>query len=451
MTRTRRAILVIKVLIFYSVQKVLDTAPLLREQTGAGFDIIAIAPRGVGSTLPAMTCDSTDLIASRRLWEVQDTLPGFPSNSAAENYAIGQSLGLDCASISPDLVSYTSTVHVARDMDFVRQALGQDKLLYIGQSYGTVLGGTYAALYPDRVGRMVLDGVLDFNDWYSPYKDPRLDIGDADLALNNFFQMCHTAGPDACAIWSNKTEEIRSRFLEADRRILTEPLAVTNRGVLKWAAWRTGVYSALYRPSEGFPLLAGVISEILAGSAGPHIEGYLDIVQAAATNTQTNLVDPKTGLRNGPNVDPLISCTDGGVDTFNTNTNKFTATLARYEAVSEFFGGISSQAIFMCAGARLRTNARYTDRFQNMTTANPILFIGNVADPTTPILGAQHMSSAFLGSRLLTINGTGHISFNAAQTPECANGWMAQYFQNGTLPPVGTVCQGKQTPFNPSG
>ena len=433
------------------MQKVLATASLLREQVGPGLDIIAIAPRGVGSTLPAMTCDSTDLIASRRLWEAQDTLPGYPSDSAAETYALGESLGLDCASISPDLVSYTSTVHVARDMEYVRQALGQDKILYIGQSYGTVLGGTYAALYPDRVGRMVLDGVLDFNDWYSPYKDPRLDIGDADLALNNFFQTCNAAGQDACAIWSNTTEEIRSRFLEADRRILNEPLAVTGHGLLKWESWRTGVYSALYRPSEGFPLLAGVVSEILTGSAGPYVEGYLDIVQAAATNTQTNLVDPKTGLRNGPNVDPLISCTDGGIDIFNTNTKRFSATLARYEEVSEFFGGISSQAIFMCAGARLRTNARYKDKFENITTANPILFIGNVADPTTPILGAEHMTAAFPGSRLLTINGTGHISFNAAQTPDCANGLMERYFQNGTLPPVGTVCQGYQTPFTSSG
>ena len=247
----------------------LSKAPLLRAQVGNDSDIIAVVPRGVGSTFPPMTCDATDLDATRRLWEIQDALPGYTRKSAAESYALGQNLGLDCASVAPDILPYIGTIYAAHDMDFVRQALGQEKLSYLGYSYGTVLGGTYAALFPDKVGRMVLDGVLDFNDYYSSNKDPRLDIGDADLALDNFFQACHEAGPDSCAIWANGTEAVRKRFLKADRQLLDSPLPVASYGLLKWPSWRSGVYNALYRPAPGFPLLAGVASEILDGDCRP--------------------------------------------------------------------------------------------------------------------------------------------------------------------------------------
>ena len=242
------------------MEDVLNNALLLRTYIGNDSDIIAVVPRGVGATFPPMTCDATDLAATRRLWEIQDTLPGYTRTSLVESYAIGESFGLDCGLVEPDLIPFVGTVSAAHDMEFVRHALGQDQLSYLGFSYGTVLGGTYAALFPDRVGRMVLDGVLDFNDYYMSNKDPNLDIGDADLALNYFFQACHDAGPDACAIWSQSTKGIRKHFHEADQRLYNAPLPVPGYGLVKWPLWRSGVYNALYSPARGFALLAGVIS-----------------------------------------------------------------------------------------------------------------------------------------------------------------------------------------------
>ena len=116
------------------VANVLSNVPVLRAQVGNDTDIIAIVPRGVGSTLPAITCDASDLTAYQRLWEIEDTLPGYTPFSTAESYAIGQSYGLDCALVTPDLVPYVGTIYAAHDMDFVRQALGQEKLSYIGNS-----------------------------------------------------------------------------------------------------------------------------------------------------------------------------------------------------------------------------------------------------------------------------------------------------------------------------
>ena len=373
-------------------------------------------------------------------------MPGYNKISLAENYEIGVSLGLDCAATDPDLIPYIGTWSVAHDLDYVRQALGRDKLSYLGHSYGTVLGGTYASLFPDRVGHMVLDGVVDFNDYYIPKKDPAVDIGDADLALSNFFQACHAAGQDNCVIWSRTVKGIRTRFMQADQQILNSPIPVPGYGLLKWPLWRSGVYTALYRPSDGFPLLASVAAEILNGTAGPYITAYMELVLSAATAESTTLVDPKTGLRNSPNAAYFISCGDSG-GTSDLTTSALATLFNSYRKVSDFFAGVSLQYPLLCDGANLSVTPRFAQTFQNVTTAGPIVFVGNTADPTTPLRNAQRMSRAFPSSRVLTVNGTGHISFNAAQDPECAASWIRGYFQNSTLPPLGTVCQGNQMPF----
>ena len=294
---------------------------------------------------------------------------------------------------------------------------------------------------------MVLDGVLDFNDYYKSAKDPHVDIGDADLALDNFFGACQAAGPNVCAIWANGTRETRMHFFEADQRILEEPIPIAGYGLLTWPLWRSGVYNALYRPAEGFPLIAGAAREILDGAAGPNIRAYLSIVQGAASSTDTYLSDPQTGLSNGPNAGTLISCADSGGDSKVPSTIELAADLERYEQVSAFFGCISLQYVAICAGANLAAKSRFHGTFANITTATPILFVGNTADPTTPIRNAHSMAGAFPGSRVLTIKGTGHISHNAVRDSHCATQWIAPYFRNGTLPPIGTVCDGMQAPF----
>ena len=434
--------------VVHSVEDVLSKVELLRAYIGENADIIVVVPRGVSATFPPMTCDATDLQATERLWEMQNTLPGYDQASLGGTYAIGESLNLDCASTKPDLIPYLGTVSVANDMETVRKALGQAKLSYYGTSYGTALGGTYAALFPEHVGRIVLDGVLDFNDYYNWNKDPNFDIGDADTALENFFTACHDAGKAACSIWSKKINGIRKQFYQADETLHTSPLPVTNLGLLTWSLWRFGVFNALYNPALGFPLLAGAVSEVLSGSAGPYIEAYMQMVQEATTSTSKWPVDPKTGLKNSPNAGTFISCTDSGGPPKKLDQQDLTAMLSRFQNVSDFFGGVSASFVFICDGAQLFSTAPLTKSFEDIATANPILFVGNTADPTTPIRNAHRMSAVFDGSQVLTIKGTGHISYRAAQDlTKCATKWIMPYFVDGTLPPEGTVCDGMQKPF----
>lgn len=116
---------------FPSVEFVKDRAAILRAQVGNDTDIVGVVPRAVGSTFPPVTCDATDDIAMRRSEAIVDAQPGYHNASLSESYALGEALGLDCGLVTPDLVPYVGTVFVARDMNHVLQALGQDKLSYL--------------------------------------------------------------------------------------------------------------------------------------------------------------------------------------------------------------------------------------------------------------------------------------------------------------------------------
>ena len=420
----------------------------LRAYIGNSSDLVVVVPRGVGSTFPAMTCDANDFAGTQRALEEQNNLPGYFNRSLLESYTIGVDLGIDCGVATPDVIPYVGTVSTAHDMDSVRHALGQKQLSYLGFSYGTVLGGTYAYLFPDKVGRMVLDGVLEFNDYYQADKDPEFDIADADLALNTFFQACHASGSTkACAIWSQSLADIEAKFYKADQLLFNDPLPVPGLGLLNWPLWRSGVYTALYRPSEGFPLVAGAITEVLSGAAGPYIEAYLTLALSGDVAGASNPIDPSSGLRNSLDAGDIISCSDSGGSATTLTEQQLEAKFSRYQQVSEYFGGISVNYVLVCLGARLSAKPKFTGKFEHVSTANPILFVSNTADPTTPIRGARRMNAAFVGSGLLTINGTGHISKNAEQGTHCATQWIAPYFKTGKLPPNGTVCDGKQRFF----
>ena len=173
-------------------------------------------------------------------------------------------------------------------------------------------------------------------------------------------------------------------------------------------------------------------------------------MQSAGSDTRKWLTDSKTGLKNSPNAGTVISCVDSGGAKL--DEQQLQAKYAEYEGVSKFFGGISVQYVYLCDGAKLNSQAKdLAGAFENVKTANPIMFVSNTADPTTPIRNAHSMSAAFPGSGVLTVNGTGHLSYNAAQHVKCVADRTAQYFRDGTLPPEGTVCEGMQDPFESSG
>lgn len=190
---------------------------------------------------------------------------------------------------------------------------------------------------------------MDFGTWYTPENVPEYDIGDADSALGTFFQFCFEAGPDKCAFWYSSSQEIRDRFFEADRRLFANPIPIPGYGLLTIPTWRSGVFNALYRP-EFFGLLAGIAAEIYNGTVGPTTQSYLKFLEEARSTGEPPLVDPRTGLKNGPSAALAIFCSDSGRRAKELGISELEAIYNNYAGVSQYFGGLSSQIEILCLG-----------------------------------------------------------------------------------------------------
>ena len=156
----------------------------------ARFDVVGFDPRGVGASTPVRCGTGTPQ-------------PPFPVGDEEERAFAAEAadLGRRCRAGSGALLDHLSTANVARDMDVLRAAVGDPKLTYIGHSYGSHLGATYANLFPHRVRAIALDGVLDSSAWTTGPGPFSLRVGSQKAtsdALNYFLATCKAAGPD-CA------------------------------------------------------------------------------------------------------------------------------------------------------------------------------------------------------------------------------------------------------------
>ncbi len=131
---------------------------------------------------------------------------------------------------------------------------------------------------------------------------------------------------------------------------MEKPLPVPGFGLVKTPLWRSGVYGALYQPARAFALLASVAAEIYNNASGPGFQSYVEFVNNASSPIEPPLVDITTGLKNTPNIIFTIVCSDGGGRLEETGMSKAEAVFNRYQGVSQYFGGLSSQIEIICLG-----------------------------------------------------------------------------------------------------
>jgi len=193
------------------VDEVLDAGSALftgpGDEVRARFDIVGFDPRGIARST-ALRC-----FGNPRQWGGAFTPFAFPSTPEEEQIWIAADLFLDgnCARRGGSIADHMSTANVARDLDVLRRAVGDEKLSYYGVSYGSYLGVTYANLFPNRVRALVVDGVLDPIEWATgvgnegstvPFSTRlKSDVG-AHATLQEFFRLCDAGGP-ACAFGPN--------------------------------------------------------------------------------------------------------------------------------------------------------------------------------------------------------------------------------------------------------
>lgn len=245
----------------------------LQRTLGPNFNIIGMDPRGIDNSGPNLDCFKGNPAARDYYDHNYYTYDSSSNFSMAEHFEASGGFGDWCSESLTQEANYANTPATARDMlqyiEKLAESCGEDpkeaKLNYYGVSYGSALGTTYAALFPDRVGHMIIDGVVDGTDYYGGSWTQNLLL--ADEAVESFFQYCFDAGP-LCVFYQNDTssQAIGARLNAILNDLDTSPIRVTDKTVVDFPAVITSIdlrsylLLSVYGSVNSFPTLAGVLA-----------------------------------------------------------------------------------------------------------------------------------------------------------------------------------------------
>ncbi|CAI6039277.1 unnamed protein product [Clonostachys chloroleuca] len=392
-------------------------APDLAEVYGSGVNLVSFDPRGVNNTGPALDCFPGDP-ATRHMFGSGyfRTVPDSGSDSAATQFYLAEALGNWCndAIGGPNgTAQYVNTPAVANDMlrfvelqSFTNGKPKEDaKLWYNGYSYGTALGATFATLHPDRVGRMILDGVEDPENYYNGLWSNNLLTADA--GVDNFVTSCFAAGPEACVMYESSTDQIHSRLSSVIANLKEKPVPVWNSSVVgmpvlaTYADLTNVLLLSLYFPLASFPKVAQIMVDLEQG----HGESLI-VSKKISFRSDCQAEASFDGLQ----ASMMILCTDSDGRGRINSVEEYQDYVEDLQRQSKYIGN---------AWAINRMNCHSIDvvppksgKFSGITGADtsfPILFIGNVFDPVTPLASARRVSSHFPRSVVLAVDAPGLI------------------------------------------
>jgi pimeloyl-ACP methyl ester carboxylesterase len=411
----------------------------------ARYDVLGFDPRGVARSDPA-TCFPTqaDELASPLLAMFYP----LPGPEEARYTLEARELARRCLQTSPQRFASGSTANVARDMDLLRQAVGDERLTYAGYSYGTLLGATYARLFPDRVGRFVLDGTVDPVAWSGTGTGdaaPTTPLGirirqgiGARETFGEFARLCREAGPQRCSLagLGDPAVVVPATF----ERLAREPIAIsrpdgTTALVNQQAAVATTFFE-LYSPA-GWPQLADFLATLAAAVPSPAR------VAAAAAATRSPLGARLRG-EDYPSVGGALAslCVDTAAS---GRVREYPALIDAYDAQAPYFGRFRGWIPLPCEFWTLQDPDAFHGPWQQSTQA-PVLVIGTRFDPATPYRQARPYADLFPAGRLLTLDGWGHTAIGKSA---CVDAAIAAYLVTADPPPDGAVCAPDAVPFSP--
>ncbi|KAK3362438.1 TAP-like protein-domain-containing protein [Lasiosphaeria hispida] len=436
----------------------------LQAIVGDDYDIVSFDPRGVGASTPRIECWGGNA-RDRAVWELQDVgnvdaHPGVLYDVFARAGAFSRvceaTLGEE------GILRHSSTSSHARDMLEIWEGMGEKKIRYWGFSYGTVLGGTFAAMYPDKVERMVNDGNVDYKEWYcGSYIN---FLHDTDKVMDAFYEFCHQAGPLRCAFYAATPQLIRIRLNTLLSTIRMTPVLIPSSPaspsgpdmpeLVTYSKVKRMLSTALYQPVYRFRRVAAVLAALENGDGAPY-HSYTAPERPSLPTfcpADDTLVPPFNPGDPGPDEDtpdafPVIMCSDAQL--FNESVSEFEAYALRLQEISSAAGAVQTAFRLSCVGRSVRPKWRFAGPFEAKNTSFPLLFVNNLADNVTPLVSARNNSAGFEGSVLLMQNSYGHTSLTAAS--RCTAEWVRRYFREGQMPPAGTVCEADAVPFGDDG
>ncbi|MGW0910335.1 alpha/beta hydrolase [Streptomyces sp. NPDC002784] len=371
------------------------------------YDLVSFDPRGVAASEGVRCRGDKEIQAAEALDATPDT--------AAEERAYlkdAADFGKGCAKSAGKLMAHVSTTDTARDMDLMRQVLGDAKLHYFGISYGTELGGVYAHLFPENVGRLVLDAVVDPSaDTVDHAKNQARGF---QRALNNYLK---STGQDP--------EEGSRKIADLLERIDADPLPTSSKRKLTQTLAVTGIVLPLYSESN-WPTLTSALEAAEAGDGSELLtlaDSYNERDASGSYGTTTHS-------------QRVISCLDAKQRPTVAQTKKL---LPEFEKISPVFGTfLGWDTAGWCH--EWPVPGQHDDPEVSAPGAEPVLVIGNTGDPATPYEGARKMADE-LGEGVgvvLTWKGEGHGAYGSGS--DCVDSTVDGYLLSGTVPKDGKVC-----------
>ena len=410
---------------------------LVRPAIHNRFDIVGIDPRGTST--PNMDC-RTDRN------EPPFSFTAFPNNKKQVDRWIRHDnwLRQACRTGANPITKHMSTADTARDMDLIRQAVGDDDLTFYGISYGSYLGATYAAMFPDNVRAMIIDGVLDPVAWATgrggsgttiPFST-RLKSGyGAAEALTSALARCDELSRRRCALSGSATET----WNDLVRRLRKGPVKLNGGGTMTYPSLVGQTLSYLYAPGA-YPSLMRSLKQLHAAvfdNATPKNAGRI----LQTPRDRRGIPGPYgiTGRNRFGSVSPDPFVGVACADTMNpTDPYAWQRAANNFEKAQPWFGRYWTWVSSTCAGWPPFAKADAFSGPFNVTTSAPLLIIGNSHDPATPISGATAAHKLFTGSRLLESKSWGH---GAIDTGSCVSEAMRNYLISLSLPAVGATCR----------
>lgn len=406
---------------------------ILAQSLQGRFDVVGFDPRGVAGSDPLHCFGSEE-----ELIAFIERPPVFPYRRAQQRPFLDhwRSLGPECLDDQQAIARHMSTADVARDMDLLRRAVGDSRLTYLGVSWGSYLGTTYANLFPGRIRALAIDGVIEPRLWSSG-RSIEIDRVGPQRVLDEALRLCDAAGP-ACAFGVPGGSQARWRALV--ERIRREPVVLSPEMTYTYDLLIADAAGAMYEPDiwpDYFTFLDGIADAALGNrraAAG---------LAAARGATLDMLKAPESEAEYANGFDAMYGniCNDAG----------YPKRLATWRAVGRYAKQGSEIGPrwwwFYAACADWPASAdRYAGPWTARTSA-PVLVVGNHYDAGTDYAGAQATARLLPNSRLLTYAGWGHTSYLRS---ECATTAINRYLLSGALPAKGTVCPANPSPFSSS-
>ncbi|HKS43744.1 MAG TPA: alpha/beta hydrolase [Amycolatopsis sp.] len=384
---------------------------------GRRFDLVGFDPRGVGASEPEITC-LTD--AERDADRAEDLdVDGSPAG-VAKREADARDFANKCAQrtrFGAEMLANLGTRDVVRDMDVLRSVLGEQKLTYLGYSYGTRIGYTYAEAFPGNVRAMVLDGAVDPNE---DELDSLISQGAGfGTAFNDFATWC-VAQPN-CALGGNPGTGTQA-FQNLVRPLIDNPVQLGDGRKLTFDDATLGAIQALYSQQLWQPLNTG-LAELKRGRGTTLMALADQYNERDNTGHYSNTQDAFTAIR----------CVD---DPPVSDKAKILAAENRYDQVAPFLddGRPNGAALDACAFWPVPNTSR---PHEPAVRVPPVLVISTTNDPATPYQAGVNLAKAMNGA-LLTFEGTQHTVF--LQGNSCVDAIGSAYLTGGTLPATGQRC-----------